>query len=113
MNQKGCGICFFQGDTKVEKDGVFIYCIYDYQWHKGDYTCKQWIEFSNNIPKEHRIIIANSKRETEQRLQQHEEILKSERDNRELLVKVSLFSFLTGILVIVIAQYILWHWGIK
>jgi hypothetical protein len=108
-----CGNCLFQGASKLDNTGVGIYCLFYLQWNRDSKNCGRWAEFSDNLDKNQRIKIANTKRETEIRLKQHTELLNSEKENRIFQVKIAAFSFFSGILVTFIAQYLVHLWRIK
>lgn len=110
MEQKTCGVCMFEIGSRKTNGGYTVYCVYNLEWKESNGTCDKWIKSSSRMSKEDRINLATAKRETETRLKQHKEILKSENKNRKLLVTIAIFSFLFGVLTIVIAQWIINLW---
>lgn len=55
---KGCGNCLYCGDSRLEKTGVEILCMYDSSWHSSEYSCDEWTFYSLNLNKEIRFQMA-------------------------------------------------------
>lgn len=111
MIKRICGGCNFQGDSRLETQGVKILCLYDNLWHKNIDTCDRWCQYSYHMSGDERLKVATALRNNEAADRRHQESLKSAGLTRKLQIKVAVLSFLggiiTGILTTLITQWIM------
>lgn len=48
----------YHGDSKADRNGARIFCMYDVSWHPDVYSCNKWTEFASNLSKELRLNMA-------------------------------------------------------
>jgi hypothetical protein len=107
---KGCGTCNLQGGNNADKQGVKILCLYDNQEHAERYTCKHWCKYISGISIEVRRQTASDIRSREDAERRHKENLKSAELSQNLLIKLSIISFILGIAATLITQWIISRW---
>lgn len=90
MSKKACGGCNFQGDSRADKEGSKIFCLYDQEWHSDTYTCNRWRQFSYNMSRAERFKIASD-------LQKRE----SDKLGRKIQVLIAVILFITVVVTII------------
>ena len=124
MEKRNCGHCNFQGDLKQKR----VLCLFDNEWHDVNYSCEQWIEYSSSMPRHERLEWAkgirarydSEKREDEDKRFQRErdwedKEFQKERDKKSRRFQVLLFiwGWISGIITILITQWILSLFNLK
>lgn len=90
MSKKACSGCNFQGDSRTDKEGSKIFCLYDQEGYFDTYICNHWRQFSYNMSKDERLRVASN-------LQKHE----SDKLGRKIQILIVVILFITAVVAII------------
>ena len=91
-----CAACNFQGDLRNKK----VFCLFDNSWHPVEGSCAHWLEYSYNMNKENRVLLAiEAKRKVDSE--------KSSKKERKFQIWLLILSYALGVISTLVTQFII------